>query len=113
MKKVLVLTTILALGMASCKQGKGYEEKKPAEYYDYSAVKRKGCPKCGSHSIAKIDYGLTYFDDNGMLLVPDSSSDSFIIDSAMSEKYKNGELVAGGCVVKPEKYYCHHCRNSW
>ena len=75
MKKVLVLTTILALGMASCKQGKDYEEKKPAEYYDYSAVKRKGCPKCGSHSIAKIDYGLTYFDENGMLLDLDTDEE--------------------------------------
>lgn len=112
MKKIFVLTAIIALSMTSCKR-KDYEEKKPAEYYDYSAVKRKGCPKCGSHSIAKIDYGLKYFDENGMLLVPDSSSDSLIIDSAMSEKYKNGELVAGGCVVEPENYYCHHCRNSW
>lgn len=113
MKKILAITVVLALSMASCMKRTDYDENRPADYYDYAAIKRKGCPKCGSHDIAKIMYGLVYFDDDGNFLVPSSPFDSLIIDSAMSEKFKNGEFVTGGCTVEPENYYCNNCKHAW
>lgn len=46
-------------------------------------------------------------------LPPGSSFDSLVIDSAMSEKFKNGVFVTGGCTVEPENYYCRNFQHAW
>lgn len=53
------------------------------------------CPKCGSHEVVKIIYGLP-----GPELV---------------EKSERGEVLLGGCIVKEDNpdRACKSCRHRW
>ncbi|MCL1831070.1 MAG: hypothetical protein FWG21_06530 [Oscillospiraceae bacterium] len=60
-------------------------------------MKKIKCPSCGSYEIAKILYGLPYFNDD------------------LKKKLEAKEIVLGGCIVyegNPE-FYCNSCEISF
>jgi hypothetical protein len=57
------------------------------------------CPECESVKIAVIQYGLP--------------TSELIAAMDKMEKRKKDRFILGGCVVKPEKYFCHQCKHSW
>lgn len=56
------------------------------------------CPKCKSNSVARIEYGLIDIGE---------------ISPELQEKLRKKEVVLGGCVVYPQKYYCNDCGHKW
>ena len=58
------------------------------------------CPRCKSDSIATIMYGLL---SEREIENPDS----------FREEMRKRRMVAGGCVVGPEKYSCYNCGYRW
>ena len=117
MKKYLLLIIIVAFCATSCRnENRGNRVIEKKTHRDRLILSGKLCPHCGNQHIAQIVYGLLFFDDNGMFLVPvRGTKDSMTVDSAISELFKNGELVAGGCVVrsKEKKFKCNRCNYSW
>ena len=57
------------------------------------------CPECKSVKIAAIQYGLP--------------SPELIEAMDKMEKRKKDRFILGGCVVKPEKNFCHQCKYNW
>ena len=57
------------------------------------------CPECESVKIAVIQYGLP--------------TPELIEAMDKMEKRKKDRFILGGCVVKPEKCFCHQCKHSW
>ena len=58
------------------------------------------CPRCKSDSIATIMYGLL---SEREIENPDS----------FREEMRKRRMVAGGCVVGPEKHSCYNCGYRW
>lgn len=81
---VIVAGTIIAMVMC-------YNNEKPFDDKNGSL-----CPRCKSDSIATIMYGLLR-----------ENPDSF------QEEMRKRRMVAGGCVVGPEKYSCYNCGYRW
>ena len=57
------------------------------------------CPECESAKIALIQYGLPTLE--------------LIEAMDKMEKRKKDRFILGGCVVKPEKCFCHQCKHHW
>ena len=57
------------------------------------------CPECESAKIAVIQYGLP--------------TSELIETMDKMEERKKDRFILGGCVVKPEKYFCHQCEHHW
>lgn len=59
--------------------------------------RRGKCPRCGSRSVAKIEYGMPAW------------------DSVLEAREKAGRIVLGGCCVTgydPNRH-CNHCGYDW
>ena len=92
MKKIIIGLivggTIIAMVMC-CNNRKPFDDKNGSI-----------CPRCKSDSIATIMYGLLSERER-------DNPDSF------QEEMRKQRMVAGGCVVGPEKYSCYKCGYRW
>ena len=92
MKKIIigliVRGTIIAMVMC-CNNRKPFDDKNGSI-----------CPRCKSDSVATIMYGLLSERER-------EKSGSFQVEM------RKQQMVAGGCVVGPEKYSCYNCGYRW